>query len=202
MKSARAGLTVLCAVLYPAVVYFAYDAISPRGLAGILILLLLTRLGFAFFRDETSKIPWRALLPFAVISFIAAIIVFVAQSNELLLHVPVIVQMLLFCAFLWSYIRKPTIIEGFAEMDFPVLPPIAISYCRKVTLLWCGVFVLNALATEWIIFNHSREVWLAWTSLGIYLWMGFVFLLEFLVRKNVEPKFAEALAEMEATPKV
>ena len=198
MKSAKAGLAILGALLYPVFAYFAYDTIPPRILALILMSFLGLRLVWIYLRGKKVRLPWRAIMPFVVVSVIASLIVFFAQSNEVLLHIPVLVQVMLFGVFAFGFIKPPTIIEGFAKMDFPVLPPNAVAYCRIVTLVWCGVFLACALITEWVVMTQSKEVWLFWTSMGLYLFMGFIFAIEFACRKMIEPQFKKALADMEA----
>jgi uncharacterized membrane protein len=67
------------------------------------------------------------------------------------------------------------------------LYPVAIAYTRKVTVVWCGFFVVTgtlALATAlW----SSDKTWALYNGLIAYLLMGALFAGEWLVRPRPQP---------------
>jgi uncharacterized membrane protein len=95
---------------------------------------------------------------------------------------PAIVNAAMLLLFSWSLWSPPSIIERFARIQHPDLPPEGVIYTRCVTQVWCGFFIINgsiALATTlW----SSFEIWSLYNGLIAYLMMGILFIGEYLVR--------------------
>lgn len=197
MRNPRDGLKILAGIIsalgYPALIYLTIDHISPRFLSGILIVLIAARLLVIKSTKSGKKVPIKAVFPFVIVSAISASLVFFLNDNEILLYIPVAVNVMLAGVFAHSRLKPPTIIERFAEMDFPTLPPSAVKYCRRVTIIWIGIFLCNATTCCMAARYLSREIWLGWTTAGIYIFMGICFGLEYLVRRTQIPLFEAEL---------
>lgn len=104
---------------------------------------------------------------------------------------PVLVNACLLAVFVASLLRPPTVIERIARLSDPLLPAEALPYIRKVTMAWCGFFVVNgalALATTlWA----SQRTWLLYNGFLAYVLMGAFFGAEWLLRRRVQARAAE-----------
>ena len=199
MRNPRDGLKILVGIVgalgYPLLIYLTLDHVSPKLLSGILVLLIAARLLVVKMKKTGKRVPMKAILPFVGVSAISAALVFFLNDNRILLYIPSLVSLMLAGVFTHSILRPPTIIEHFAEMDFPVLPPGAARYCRKVTYVWVGIFLTNAASCFAAARYAPREVWLGWTTVGIYVFMALCFGIEYLVRRTKVRVFD---AELEA----
>jgi uncharacterized membrane protein len=88
----------------------------------------------------------------------------------------------LLAVFASSFAGRETLIETFAQAQGGELPDDERPYCRKVTLLWCAIFVANAGVTTALALRGTREQWALYTGIVAYLGMGLVFAVEFLYR--------------------
>lgn len=61
-------------------------------------------------------------------------------------------------------------------------------YCYKVTLIWCGFFILNGAAAVYTVFCKNDKIWSVYNGGISYLLMGLLFAVEFIVRKVVNFK--------------
>jgi len=62
------------------------------------------------------------------------------------------------------------------------------NYCRKVTLVWCGFFVLNGGIAAWTVFYGSDVVWSVYNGGISYVLMGLIFAFEYVIRRMVQKK--------------
>lgn len=172
LVNAVMGLSTL---LYPLAVFFGRDYFEPWKMAAILIVLLLVRLAASYAGKH-----WATPLLIAGIGYC----VFAMWSNQLdtLLFYPILVNALMLLIFGWSLFYPPSLIERLARLQHPDLPPEGVIYTRRVTLVWCGFFIVNgalALATAlWA----SLEIWSLYNGLIAYVLMGVLFAAEYLVR--------------------
>lgn len=170
-------LTVLTAALtlvYPLAIWFGQGRVEPRWLAGLLLLTVATRLPALKLSGVTR---WSALA--ALLLAAAAIL-----SNAVLplqLY-PVLVNASLLAAFGYSLAHPPSMVERFARLREPHLPPAAIRYTRRVTQAWCVFFILNGAACALLALFASAAAWSLYTGVISYLLMGLLFGVEFLVR--------------------
>ena len=173
----RIGIALLF-LLYPLMVYAGLAFFDPRWL----ILLLLASAGA---RLLGGNFPRRVLIVWAAAAVLAAAITLFSASETGLLLYPVLVNAVLLCLFLWSYLHPPSVIEIIARKADPDLPPSGVAYTRKVTLLWSGFFLFNGLISLYTL-TLSRELWTLYNGLISYILMGLLMAGEWLVRQGVK----------------
>ena len=83
------------------------------------------------------------------------------------------------------YEENQTIIERLARLQDPNLPEEGVRYTRKVTQLWCGVFMLNIAISTLLIIAEQFAWWAIYTGVIAYVIMGVVMGGEWLFRKMV-----------------
>lgn len=177
----RTFLLGILTVAYPALVYYGASHFQARWLALLLVVLALAR------ALATRERYW--LVAAAVALALAGLS---ALSNQLLplkLY-PVLVNSVLLVVFAASLRWPPTVIEKLARLRTPDLPDAAIAYTRRVTQVWCGFFILNGTIALWTALYASAATWALYNGLIAYVLMGFLFAIEYWVRKKLQARHA------------
>lgn len=174
----RKALLVIFSLAYPIIIYFGLQYWQPKYLVVILLLLFLLRLNSAVsFKYE--KIIFAAVL--------AILLVYTWLSNHALgirLY-PVVVSFSMLALFSYSLIKPPSMIERFARISEPDLPIEAIAYTRKVTKVWVVFLSFNGVVALITALFCSDKLWALYNGFIVYLLMGLLFLIEYIVRLNV-----------------
>ena len=179
--SPRAILATTGALLYPLCVYGALSTGWGRGvLIGALIL--------AGLRIRSASSPLGLLtLTGAVASAGVLVPGLLLDETTALLYAPAAVNGALALLFTWSVLRPPPIIEQIARLQEPELPPAGVRYCRQVTLVWIGFFLLNGGISLWTA-RAALEWWTVYNGLLSYLGIGALFVGEYLIRQRVRQR--------------
>jgi uncharacterized membrane protein len=165
---------VIATLVYPLVIGYGHAQIEPRFLAGMLLLVALTRLPFLKLSNA-----WQWLLGGTLLLLILAV-----GANALLplkLY-PVLVNAIMFGAFGYSLIYPPSMVERFARIREPNLPNEAIGYTRNVTIIWSFFFAVNGAIAFITALWTSAATWSLYNGFIAYLLMGLLFAGEYLVR--------------------
>jgi len=174
----------LCLLLYPFAVYLGLNYVSPFWLALVLLALLLSRL--VMLRGVLNKMPW--LLPASALGGLAIVTSLFTDSDIGFKLYPLMVNFAMLVVFAYSYLKPPTVIETFARLQDPNLPDHALSYIRKVTLVWCGFFIINASISLYTALYSSFKVWTFYNGFIAYILIGSLAAIEFVVRLFVQRK--------------
>jgi uncharacterized membrane protein len=98
----------------------------------------------------------------------------------------------LFTVFGFSLWRPPTIVERIARLHEPQLPVQAVAYTRKVTIAWCGFFLVNGTISAASALWASNQVWVLYNGLLSYVLIGLFFAVEWLLRQRMRARVAAA----------
>ncbi|MGZ5007444.1 MAG: hypothetical protein ACXWE9_06285 [Methylobacter sp.] len=172
LVNAVMGLSTL---LYPLAVFFGREYFEPWKIAALLIALLLVRLAASY-----SLNHWSTPLLIAGIAY-SLLAMWINQLNVLLIY-PILVNGLMLLMFGWSLLSPPSLIERFARLQHPDLPPEGVIYTRRVTQVWCGFFIINGALASVTAFWCSLEVWSLYNGLIAYVLMGILFAAEYWIR--------------------
>ena len=173
MRGLAVGVLTLA---YPFLIYFGIERAEPRWLALLLAVLALLR------ATATREAIWLWGAAFGL-----ALATLSAASNALLplkLY-PVLVNTVLLALFGASLAHPPSMIERFARLREPQLPPAAIAYTRRVTQVWCVFFVMNGSIALVTALWASDQVWALYNGLVAYVLIGLLFAGEWVVRRRV-----------------
>jgi uncharacterized membrane protein len=175
----RIALVWLATLLYPLAIYLGLNWLEPRSLA--LLLLAIVSARAAISRDRVWLVAAAGALILVIVTAVAN------QALPLKLY-PVLVNAVMLGVFGISLRHPPSAVERIARLREPDFPPSAVAYTRKVTIVWCGFFIVNggiALATAvWA----SDRVWATYNGLIAYLLMGLLFAGEWIVRQRVRAR--------------
>ncbi|ACT59004.1 COG4648 family protein [Hirschia baltica] len=166
-------------IIYPLIAVVLLKHFSPIWLILALVFALTFRLWLGGKSAPLSMIV-------ASIAAIIGISVTAVYDQELSIRLyPVFMGGAILVAFLVSLIRPPSMIERFARLAEPDLPPHAVRYTYKVTILWCVFIALNLVVALWTVLYASTEVWAIYNGAIAYALMGILFLSELVYRKFI-----------------
>jgi uncharacterized membrane protein len=181
MKLVATISATILTLAYPLAVYFGLSRFSVRGVG---LLLLCFALPLAVLRVSGKRKEHLASIlpaPLAVIALIA--LSAILEDRRFMLALPVLISAALLVTFGASLVRGMPMIERFARMQNPDLPPDHAEHCRQVTWVWCGFFVVNGAIASFLAIRGPLEWWTLYSGLIAYVLMGVLFAAEYMVRK-------------------
>lgn len=180
---------LLLTVFYPVLVAVSVAFLGARSAALVLLVLLVVTRARTLRRDLARA---RALAALAGSVAVLLVLAAVLDDPRFLLAYPSLVNLVFLVQFAWS-LRGTPMAERFARLEASDLSPAEVRYCRRVTLTWCGFFVLNGGAATALAVLASQTVWAAYTGGISYLLMGLLFAGEYVVRKARYGRFGPGL---------
>lgn len=173
-------------VSYPFILYGGLYWGSPRLVGGLLLVSLILRQ-----RSNASRLlsglGWgeRGVL----LLLMGHALLSALTNSELLVRLfPCAMNLGMCVLFTYSLRGGQTMIERFARLKEPDLPPEGVLYTRRVTQVWSVFLGLNTLVSVWTAFFASRDVWALYNGFIVYLLMGVLFVGEWLYRQRVQRK--------------
>jgi uncharacterized membrane protein len=180
------AILALLTLAYPFAVFFAVRrgqtlALLVMGALGVLLVLARFAGGLGRSADAPAVLPlWVSLVMPALLA-VFAWVGHGANWPELPLLWPVLINL----AFLWTFATSlggTPMVERLARLQDPALNDEKIAYCRTVTKVWCGFFLLNAAVIATLAFLREVGLWTLYTGALSYVLMGLVFAVELAVR--------------------
>ena len=171
-------------IAYPIIVYFGLEYFEARIISFALIIIALARL-FLVRRLKllAAGMPHTNLIIAALL--LVGVSAMASNSPILLQYYPVCLNALMLALFLISLFRPPPIIEQIARFREPDLPPAAIPYTRKVTMVWCGFFAFNGAMALYTVLDSSLDFWVIYNGVVSYCLMGLLLVGEIVIRRHI-----------------
>ena len=169
-------LLVVFGLAYPAIVYYGLTAFSPRIILIVLLVLIAMRgIIFAVARQYVATVITLA---------VAVVLILAGWVSELIAvwFYPVIVSLIFGAIFTATLLSKTSMIERIARLKTPNIDDYAISYTRKLTIIWIVFFTINAMIAAWTVFYGSREQWFFYNGFLSYVLIAALFIGEQSVR--------------------
>ena len=164
---------------YPLAVYFGLRHLPPLALAAALAAVV----GLRLLLDRQRH--WR---PVGVVLLVFCALAIWRDDVVTLRLYPVLVNLAMLVLFAASLYRPPSLIERLARLREPDLPPEGVRYTRRVTQIWCLVFVVNGGAALYTALFASLATWTLYNGLIAYLLMGTLFAVELLCRTHLKKR--------------
>lgn len=95
-------------------------------------------------------------------------------------------NLIMLALFGGSLFTKQSLVERMARLQTPHLTVVGIDYTRKVTEIWCAVFLLNGLITATAILIEDYHFWALYSGIIAYIVMAAVMVVEWLIRQRVK----------------
>ncbi len=174
-------LFTIIGVLYPFVVWFGLSIVSPFVIGVFILVLLLARLIFTYVKGGDKA---------DVIAILAVIVglsgIFAVDQMMAVRSYPILLSLMLAIVFSVSMLRPPTVIERVARLIEPDLNARGVRYTRKVTGVWIGFFLFNALVSAATAFHGDMKIWTLYNGMISYMLAGTLFGFEYLIRQQVK----------------
>lgn len=167
-------ILALLTLLYPFAVWWAIQQDKLAWVSGLLLLLAVCRF--------LSK-PSTLLAPLTAVAVLCAGANLWFKDGIWLKFYPVLMSLGMLCIFTFTLYHPPSMIERFARLQNPNLPPSGVRWTRQVTKVWCCFFVINAVLAFLTIIVNNHQLWALYNGLISYLLMGGLLLGEFILRK-------------------
>jgi uncharacterized membrane protein len=168
-------------VAYPFAVYFGLQLFSPLVIALALISFLIVRI-LSSWREKKQV---RELVALSLTLSCVVLLSFVDQLLAIKSY-PVALSLSLASLFTYSLLNPPNMIERFARMVEPNLNEQGVRYTRKVTMVWIGFFICNAVVSFGTAVYGDLEVWTFYNGFLSYVCVGGLMGVEFIVRQFVK----------------
>lgn len=177
-----ANAIVAGSVLYPGLVYFGRETVSPFAFVALVLVLICLRLAVA---GSQAAQHWRFPLLFVALGVMTLAAL---DLNLAVLAYPVLMSLGVAALFGYTLLSPPSLIERIARLREPDLAPAGVSYCRKVTVVWTLFAIFNGAVAGGTALWGSLEMWSLWTGLISYLLMGLLFAGELAVRARLRDR--------------
>ncbi len=166
-------------ILYPLIVFFGLTYLGVRWTAFLLLVLVARRFAAMVLsnRDTSRLVIIQALAMTAIIGAAAAV------GSVFALHIAPFAVSLTFIVLFASSLRSTPIIERFARLQKPELPPEEIAYCRALTKLWVAVLAANSFLLLFAALFADETLWAILAGPVSYGLLGAVFTVEYPYRK-------------------
>lgn len=171
---------------YPFAVFAGLRFWGAAPLAFILLVLFFLRIACAHFAGKTkNKTPLQQM---AILTGLVGITLvslsYLFKQQAWFFYYPVAVNAVMLLLFSHSLWQPQSLIEQFARLQEPDLNAEGVHYTRTVTKVWCVFFIINAALSLLTCFL-PLAYWTLYNGLISYLLAGSLFIIEFLIRKEV-----------------
>ncbi|TNF68912.1 MAG: hypothetical protein EP298_05585 [Gammaproteobacteria bacterium] len=183
----------LLLIAYPFIIYFGLSLFTLRYLIIILGFIFVLRLFLMNWLNQKAQFTLSSMMIILMVvsGLMLCLFALIFDSHYWILLYPFFVNVLLFLIFLYSFIFPPTMIERFASViDKQPFPKEAITYMRKVTLVWMVFFIINGLIAIVTALFTSMKIWTLYNGLIAYILIGLIFIVEYMIRLNVKRKLS------------
>lgn len=175
-------LITVTSIAYPVIWLFAGE--NYRFILSWLpwIMLLLW-----FGRAFTHQVQWQRYFAFAIGGFFAVIAF--TRTLSVMYWYPVLVNVIMLAVFGGSLFASQTFVERLARLQIPDLSDEGIIYTRRVTQVWCVVFLFNIIVVTLLILSAQYYYWAIFTGVISYIIIAAVMSVEWIIRQNVMKKY-------------
>jgi uncharacterized membrane protein len=183
-------LVIICMMCYPIAIFFGLSHFSPRYVALLIILIFIVRL--VLIKSSANILSKVSTITISLIGIVLCLWAAISNTEIAVRLYPVFVSLVLLLIFGYSLLFPPTIIERIARLTSPNLPPAAIQYTYKVTLVWCAFFIFNGVIALLTALFSPLRIWTLYNGLISYILIGIIFMVEFIIRWRVKKKIMPA----------
>jgi uncharacterized membrane protein len=178
---------IIALAAYPLMVYGTMARFGPSSAAALLAAVCLARLVVLKLRAP-APLGGTYLTLICSGGLVLAAASFWLEESGAVLYYPVLVNAALLVAFAASLASPQSAIERIARLRDPELPPAAVAYTRRVTIVWSVFFALNGAAALYTALFTTLETWALYNGLIAYVLIGTVFAVELAIRTAVKAR--------------
>ena len=175
-------LLIVAFLGYPFLMLFG---LSHWGITPIALVLMVA----AILKLLVSK--HSQLKPLYILGIFCGLVSLLRQDEMWVKFYPTCINVGWFLVFAWSLRTEQSMIERFARIHEPDLPPSGVAWTRKVTYVWCGFFLFNATVSAYTALYASLATWTWYNGFVAYVLMGCLFASEFVLRHFHKARLAK-----------
>lgn len=166
---------------YPVAIWFSVSSGNVRGAAFILLVALAISLPFRMRGARTEG--WSILgLPLTLAGL--ALLSMRLDDFRFMMAMPVLVNLTLLASFGASLSTGRTpMVERYARMIEPELPPGKVKHCRQATGAWVVFFATNATVSLALALFARVSIWALYTGAIAYALVAMMFGAEYAIRR-------------------
>ncbi|HEX4081058.1 MAG TPA: hypothetical protein VHX61_19520 [Rhizomicrobium sp.] len=174
------ALFAVFSLLYPLIAVATVRAFGP----GAALFVLLSGLGLRLVAPVSQAVP--VSLGLSVMLVFAAIVAVGTFDRQLSVRLyPVFMNVAMLAAFALTLRRPPSMVERFARIFEPDLPPSGVRYTYRVTTVWVGFFALNGAVALWSALQPGWAAWTLYNGVISYIAVGTLIAGEYAIRRLV-----------------
>jgi uncharacterized membrane protein len=179
----KTAVQVLLKLAYPALILCAWKWDTPRYV-GCMLFAILWLQRWAGSGPVATSLRRLSTIDWTVVGLLScASAAIVLTNSELLLRLyPSLVNVGLLIAFGATLVHGPSMIEKFARLGNPNLPPGAVRHTLRVTQVWCAFFALNGVFSAYTALYWSRASWSLYNGAIAYVLIGVLLVAEVIWR--------------------
>lgn len=178
MKQLLKAAVVVLSICYPFMVYWGLQNYEAKLLLPLLLILLAMR-----WLTGTGVSEHKVV----IITLLGIVVIAMIWGTQLSLKFyPVMMNLGFLALFASSLLSPQSFVERLARIREPDLPPEAIAYTRKVTLVWSVFFLINGAIAAITALWATDKVWMLYNGFIAYLLIGGLAAGEWLVRQRVK----------------
>lgn len=175
-------LTSLLLLAWPFLIWLGLAHNSLHWLLPLMALILLLR----FRQTRRQAGPLHAVTRLVALAGMALCTAsYLLKTHQLLLFYPLVVNAVMLAVFGGSLWSAMPVVERLARLRDPQLSAAGARYTRRVTQIWCGLFILNGGMALFTALYGDMALWTAWNGMIAYLLIGTLMAAEWLVRQRM-----------------
>lgn len=175
MKHLLRGIVITLMLIYPFLVGWSLSHGQFVWVSGMLLGLGVIRLF-----TKSHSLMW----PLTWFAILCGGLSLILKDHAWLKMYPVFMSVGALIIFATTLIKPPSMIERFARLAEPNLPESGVQWTRKVTIVWCGFFIINAMISLATVLFAPMKIWVLYNGFISYVLMGILLLGEFILRKR------------------
>ena len=185
----------MVALGYPIAIYYGLTHFDIRLVAVAMLVVALPALVIRLRRQGPGSSRWLLLFAPGAVT-VALLGTVLSRDPRSMMLLPVLINLSLLITF--GVTLRPgavPIVERFARAQDPELRAEEKRYCRAVTFVWCGFFVVNGGIALGLALAGSLEMWTVYNGSIAYGLMGLLFAGEYCVRKYRFRKYGGGIVD-------
>ena len=166
-------------IAYPFIIYYGLLNFALWQIAAVVAVLAAVRL--FILKDSQSQLAKIGFYASIVLIIFSLLSIFMKQLGWLKLY-PILISLMSFVLFFSSLYSEKPMIQRFAELREKNIDAKKKQYMRRLTMIWCGFFLINATISGYTFFYSSLKQWTLYNGFISYVLMGCLFAGELLYR--------------------
>ncbi len=180
-RGIRIAVVALAVASYPFVLVAGLDHLAARTIGACALAIVLA--AFAVSGTGRKRLVYLLVRRFGILVVLLAIAT-ATDEPVLLKLLPSLTSLWLLATFSLTLRERHSMVEQFAIASHDGFPDFLLPYCRRVTWVWCGFFLVNAIVGIVLAIAGTPREWALYTGAISYLLVGLLAAGEYVFHKS------------------